>query len=58
MRRPGGRRGGAHRDVKEIFANMKTAIKKALDAAMKIDGPVLRKKRREKFLAMGQKGLS
>jgi len=50
--------GGAHRDREEIFANMKTAIKKALDAALKIDGPVLRKKRREKFLAMGQKGLS
>lgn len=50
--------GGAHRDREEIFANMKTAIKKALDATLKIDGPVLRKKRREKFLAMGQKGLS
>ena len=50
--------GGAHRDREEVFANMKGAIKKALNAAMKIDGPVLRKKRREKFLAMGQKGLS
>jgi len=50
--------GGAHRDKDEIFASMKGAIKKALDSNLKIDGPVLRKKRREKFLAMGQKGLS
>lgn len=50
--------GGAHRDKDEIFTNMKAAIKKALDANLKMDGPVLRKKRREKFLAMGQKGLS
>ena len=49
--------GGAHRDRDFIFANMKAAIGKALRALLKVDGPVLRKQRREKFLAMGQKGL-
>ena len=49
--------GGAHRDKDVVFANVKDAIAGALDALLRFDGPVLRKQRREKFLAMGQKGL-
>jgi len=50
--------GGAHRDKDETIANMNRAIKKALNNNLKIDGPILREKRREKFGAMGQRGLS
>ncbi|MYF85228.1 MAG: acetyl-CoA carboxylase carboxyl transferase subunit alpha, partial [Rhodospirillaceae bacterium] len=49
--------GGAHRDKDMVFASVKDAIAGALDALLRFDGPVLRKQRREKFLAMGQKGL-
>ena len=50
--------GGAHRDKDETIASMNRAIKKALNNNLKIDGPILREKRREKFGAMVQRGLS
>ncbi|MCW9035982.1 MAG: acetyl-CoA carboxylase carboxyltransferase subunit alpha [Rhodospirillales bacterium] len=50
--------GGAHREPEIIIKDVGDAIEKALLELSKEDGGVLRAKRREKFLAMGKKGLS
>ncbi len=49
--------GGAHRDRDFIFARTRSAIAGALEPLLELDGPVLRRMRREKFLAIGQKGM-
>ena len=49
--------GGAHRDRKMIFKEVKNAISKALlDLAEKKRGDLI-KHRRDKFLSLGQQGL-
>lgn len=50
--------GGAHRAREETFHRVGLAIEDALDELTKLPGPMLRQKRAEKFLAMGQKGLN
>lgn len=50
--------GGAHRAREETFHRVSMAINGALDELTKIPGPILRQRRAEKFLAMGQKGLA
>ena len=49
--------GGAHRLPKEAVEQLGTAIDEALRPLLGLDGPILRSQRREKFLAMGQRGL-
>jgi acetyl-CoA carboxylase carboxyl transferase subunit alpha len=49
--------GGAHRLPKETIEQLGTAIDEALRPLLDLDGPTLRGRRREKFLAMGQRGL-
>jgi acetyl-CoA carboxylase carboxyl transferase subunit alpha len=49
--------GGAHRLPKEAVAKLGDAIEGALLPLLGLDGNVLRTRRREKFLAMGQRGL-
>jgi acetyl-CoA carboxylase carboxyl transferase subunit alpha len=49
--------GGAHRLPKEAVENLGGAIDEALRPLVGVDGTVLRSQRREKFLAMGQRGL-
>jgi acetyl-CoA carboxylase carboxyl transferase subunit alpha len=49
--------GGAHRLPKEAVEQLGTAIDDALRPLLDLDGSVLRNQRREKFLAMGQRGL-
>ena len=49
--------GGAHRLPKEAVEQLGTAIDEALRPLLGLDGPTLRNQRREKFLAMGQRGL-
>jgi acetyl-CoA carboxylase carboxyl transferase subunit alpha len=49
--------GGAHRLPKEAVEQLGTAIDEALRPLLGLDGPTLRSQRREKFLAMGQRGL-
>lgn len=49
--------GGAHRDPATAIHMLGGAIEEDLKAALKLDGDALRKKRREKFLAMGREGL-
>ena len=49
--------GGAHRDKDAAVAATGDAIEAALKPLLALDGPALRKQRREKFLAMGTKGL-
>ncbi|HEX7006494.1 MAG TPA: acetyl-CoA carboxylase carboxyltransferase subunit alpha [Alphaproteobacteria bacterium] len=49
--------GGAHRDRKAAIAALGDAIEAALAPLSTLDGVALRARRREKFLAMGQKGL-
>jgi acetyl-CoA carboxylase carboxyl transferase subunit alpha len=49
--------GGAHRLPKETIEQLGAAIDEALRPLLDLDGPTLRSQRREKFLAMGQRGL-
>ena len=49
--------GGAHRAAKEAVETLGEAIDEALLPLLGLDGSVLRAQRREKFLAMGQRGL-
>jgi acetyl-CoA carboxylase carboxyl transferase subunit alpha len=49
--------GGAHRDRRASMASLGDAIEAALTPLGALDGTVLRARRREKFLEMGQKGL-
>jgi acetyl-CoA carboxylase carboxyl transferase subunit alpha len=49
--------GGAHRDPKRAIAVTGDAVERALRALVGIEGGILRQRRREKFLEMGQKGL-
>jgi acetyl-CoA carboxylase carboxyl transferase subunit alpha len=49
--------GGAHRLPKEAVEQLGTAIDEALRPLLGLDGSSLRSQRREKFLAMGQRGL-
>jgi acetyl-CoA carboxylase carboxyl transferase subunit alpha len=46
--------GGAHRRRSEAIASAGDAIERALETLRGIDGPVLKQRRREKFLAMGR----
>jgi acetyl-CoA carboxylase carboxyl transferase subunit alpha len=45
--------GGAHRDKAATIAVVGDAVEAALAPLLELDGPALRKQRREKFLAMG-----
>jgi len=49
--------GGAHRVPKEAVDKLGEAIDEALRPLLDLDGSILRTQRREKFLAMGQRGL-
>ena len=49
--------GGAHRLPKAAVENLGEAIDEALRPLLGLEGGVLRAQRREKFLAMGQRGL-
>ena len=49
--------GGAHRLPKEAVDSLGEAIEEALRPLLGLEGSVLRAQRREKFLAMGQRGL-
>jgi acetyl-CoA carboxylase carboxyl transferase subunit alpha len=49
--------GGAHRAPKEAIDKLGEAIDEALRPLLGLDGSALRAQRREKFLAMGQRGL-
>ena len=48
--------GGAHRDKAGAIAAAGDAIEAALCGLLALDGPALRKQRREKFLAIGNQG--
>ena len=50
--------GGAHRERKQAMEAVSEAITRALDSLFLLDGPALKKNRRDKFLAMGKTGLS
>src|SRR5271166_3266537 len=49
--------GGAHRIPKEATEALGEALEKALRPLLALDGGTLRERRREKFLAMGRRGL-
>ena len=50
--------GGAHRSRDAVFASVADCLDRALRDLAPLDGPTLRRKRREKFLDMGKIGLS
>jgi len=50
--------GGAHREQKQAMASVSKAITVALESLLLMDGPTLKKDRRDKFLAIGKTGLS
>ena len=50
--------GGAHRDRNRTIESLGDAIESALTELSRQDGARLRAERREKFLAMGKKGLN
>jgi acetyl-CoA carboxylase carboxyl transferase subunit alpha len=50
--------GGAHRNREAMFASVADCLDRALRDLSPLDGPTLRRKRREKFLEMGKAGLS
>ena len=50
--------GGAHRAKEETYHRVGLAIESALDELTRMPVAILRQRRAEKFLAMGQKGLS
>ena len=49
--------GGAHREPEPTISALGDAIEAALRPLLSLDGPSLRTQRREKFLAMGNRGL-
>jgi acetyl-CoA carboxylase carboxyl transferase subunit alpha len=49
--------GGAHRAPEEAIDAVGKVIVEALDELSKFDPDTLRRRRQEKFLAMGKKGL-
>jgi acetyl-CoA carboxylase carboxyl transferase subunit alpha len=49
--------GGAQRSPKQAVEQLGAAIDEALNPLLALDGSALRNQRREKFLAMGQRGL-
>jgi len=49
--------GGAHRGRDETIASLGAALEKSLTELDGLSGDDLRRTRREKFLAMGEKGL-
>ncbi len=50
--------GGAHRGAEATMTAVGNTIERAIDDLRRSDGPVLKQQRRDKFLGMGQKGLS
>jgi acetyl-CoA carboxylase carboxyl transferase subunit alpha len=50
--------GGAHRNRETMFASVADSLDRALRDLAALDGPTLRRKRREKFLDIGKVGLS
>jgi acetyl-CoA carboxylase carboxyl transferase subunit alpha len=50
--------GGAHRSREAVFASVADSLDRALRDLAPLDGPTLRRKRREKFLDMGKVGLA
>jgi len=50
--------GGAHRNRETMFASVADGLDRALRDLAPLDGPTLRRKRREKFLDMGKVGLA
>jgi len=50
--------GGAHRNREAVFASVSDCPDRALRDLPPLDGPTLRRKRREKFLDMGKAGLA
>ena len=46
--------GGAHRQPKEVMDNVRSVIALHLQKLISVEGGILRAKRREKFMAMGQ----
>jgi acetyl-CoA carboxylase carboxyl transferase subunit alpha len=50
--------GGAHRNRDIVFASVADCLDRALRDLAPLDGPTLRRKRREKFLDMGKAGLA
>lgn len=50
--------GGAHRNREAVFASVTDCLDRALRDLAPLDGPTLRRKRREKFLDMGKAGLA
>jgi acetyl-CoA carboxylase carboxyl transferase subunit alpha len=50
--------GGAHRSRETVFAAVADSLDRALRDLAPLDGPTLRRKRREKFLDMGKTGLA
>jgi acetyl-CoA carboxylase carboxyl transferase subunit alpha len=50
--------GGAHRNRETMFASVADCLDRTLRDLSPLDGPTLRRKRREKFLDMGKVGLS
>src|SRR5262245_7627233 len=50
--------GGAHRSREAVFASVADCLDRALRDMAPLDGPTLRRKRREKFLDMGKVGLA
>jgi len=50
--------GGAHRSREMVFASVTDCLDRALRDLAPLDGPTLRRKRREKFLDMGKHGLA
>jgi acetyl-CoA carboxylase carboxyl transferase subunit alpha len=50
--------GGAHRSRETVFASVSDCLDRALRDLAPLDGPTLRRKRREKFLEMGKHGLA
>ena len=50
--------GGAHRSRETVIASVADSLDRALRDLAPLDGPTLRRKRREKFLDMGKVGLA
>jgi acetyl-CoA carboxylase carboxyl transferase subunit alpha len=50
--------GGAHRDTAATLASVGDALAAALEPLLKLDGPTLKARRRDKFLEMGRSAVS
>jgi len=50
--------GGAHRDAEMMIKDIGIAVEQSLQTLTALDGDQLRRNRRDKFLAMGKKGLT